>query len=187
MGFAEANISLSVQDYLMLERTSPTKNEFYKGQLIPMAGASLNHNRITSNLFLALHEVLEIFGSDMRLGLPPEWESYFYPDLTVVEGLPSVMFDDNLTNPSIIVEVLSKSTKDKDRGPKFGLYRQIPTLKEYIMISSEVTYAERYSRMDEYNWGGCEYSGLDGKITLPNYGVELNIQEVYKGASFIVQ
>lgn len=132
-----------------------------------------------------LEERFYVFGSDMRLGVP-NWESYFYPDLVVAEEPLEVTVDDNLTNPTIIVEVLSKSTQDKDRGLKFALYRQIPSLKEYIMVSSELIHVERFTKMENGEWVGSETKGLEHDISIPTYGVKLSLNKVYKGTTFIV-
>ena len=133
----------SSQEYLALERTSPTRNEFYQGEIFAMAGTSRTHNLITLNVGGYLNALLaekpcEVYVSDMRVKVTPE-ELYTYPDVVVVCGEP--VFEDEqgdtLLNPVLLIEVLSHSTKNYDREEKVKLFRMIETVREYLLISQE--------------------------------------------------
>ncbi len=122
---------LSPQEYLTLERQAETKSEYYAGEVFAMAGASRKHNTIVPNLLYLLVGQLkgrscEVYNSDMRVKVSVTG-LYTYPDLTVVCGKPRFDDDqeDTLLNPTVIVEVLSKSTEAYDRGEKFAMYRAL--------------------------------------------------------------
>ena len=134
----------TVDEYLELEEKAEFKSEFVNGDIISIAGATANHNKISLNfcrLFLlsVQDQEHEIFMSDMRLWLPDQ-NRYTYPDVMVVKGQP-VFTDEKqtgITNPCLIVEVLSNSTGEYDRENKFKLYRSIPSFKEYILVEQTI-------------------------------------------------
>jgi Uma2 family endonuclease len=130
-------------EYLILERQAPYKSEYRDGQIVAMSGASRQHNIITANVVAELHAQLKqrsctVLPSDMRVKVTSTG-LYTYPDVVVVCG--EALFDDNqqdtLLNPTLIVEVLSKSTEAYDRGDKFKHYRHLPSLAEYLLISQD--------------------------------------------------
>ncbi len=132
----------SAEEYLEMERTSKGKHELHRGTIIKMTGASLKHNKIVSNLIVEIGSYLKgkscsIFPSDLRTKVLTK-DTFTYPDVTIVCGEPELMDEhfDTLLNPSVIIEVLSPSTEKYDKGFKFMLYMQIPSLKEYIMVNS---------------------------------------------------
>ena len=132
----------TAEEYLQFEKTSSEKHEYFKGEIFAMAGAGPRHNLIFSNLFGDLAYKLKgktcrPFGSDFRVHIP-ENTLFTYPDISIVCGdiISSNVDQDSVTNPTVIIEILSPSTKDYDRGGKFLLYRDIPTLKEYILIDT---------------------------------------------------
>jgi Uma2 family endonuclease len=127
----------SVQEYLKLEKPSQVKHEYYKGEIFAMSGASARHNLIASNTLIAFGIALKgsgcrPYGSNMRIHIP-ENTLFTYPDISVICGdvIPSEDDEDTATSPTVIVEILSPSTKNYDRGEKFMLYRAIPTLKDF--------------------------------------------------------
>ncbi|HEX9958807.1 MAG TPA: Uma2 family endonuclease, partial [Fibrella sp.] len=135
--------TVSPEEYLASERQALDKTEFFNGELIPMAGATRNHNRIKENVNGKIIQHLEegncqSFSSDMRVHLP-ETGLYAYPDIVIVCGEPQLLPDDfdNLLNPTVVLEVLSEGTEDYDRGRKFLRYRSIPSLQEYVLIDSQ--------------------------------------------------
>ncbi|NES07358.1 MAG: Uma2 family endonuclease [Okeania sp. SIO2F4] len=128
------------EEYFLLEETAENQHEYRNGEIIPMTGGTTNHNEIASNFCAYLKLALKsknyrVFISDITLSIP-DYNLYTYPDLMIIEGQPSYYQNRNntVTNPSIIVEVLSKSTANYDRGEKFKIYRSIPDFKEYILI-----------------------------------------------------
>src|SRR5688572_30367758 len=141
---------LTVEEYLQFEKTSVEKHEFYKGEVFAMAVAGLRHNKIFSNLFGKLAYRLtgkpcQAYGSDMRIHIP-ENTLFTYPDISIVCGdlILSEEDEDTVIQPTVLIEILSPSTKDYDRGGKFKLYRDIPTLKEYILIDTEAINIEAF-------------------------------------------
>jgi Uma2 family endonuclease len=128
----------SIREYLDMENEALEKHEYYKGEIFAMSGAGNRHNIISVNMIASLYNSLkgkscQPYGSDMRIHIP-ENTLFTYPDISIICG--DVVFskeDENTsTNPTIIIEILSPSTRNYDRGVKFMLYRAIPTLKEYI-------------------------------------------------------
>lgn len=181
---------VSPEEYLERENLAETKSELIEGEIIEMAGASANHNRLTVNLSRLLPLTIgdrdaEIFISDMRLWLP--WsQSYVYPDVMVVKGEPS--FTDAkqmaLTNPCLIAEVLSASTKSYDKTSKFGLYRGIPELKEYVIIDQWQYRVELYSRVGDRQWLLTEIMGKESVLELKSLEVEISLEDLYKRVKF---
>lgn len=126
---------ITPEEYLEAERAADYKNEYYDGHVFAMSGASLAHNRIEINLIAGLRDRskecgCEVLPSHMRVTTPSH-DSYMYPDLTIVCGEPQLEDDhfDTLLNPSVIIEILSPSTRSIDKGRKFFFYKEIPSLK----------------------------------------------------------
>jgi Uma2 family endonuclease len=174
------------EDYLALERSSSVKHEYYRGEVFAMSGASNEHNDIAYNInrvvapFLHKKEC-KIYGSDFRVHIP-ENTLYTYPDFTIVCGKTetSDKYTDNLTNPTVIIEILSPSTKDYDRGSKFMLYRSIKTLNEYITIDSINISVEIYTRQDSNHWLLSEFKQLTDTFVISTIGLTLSLAEVYE-------
>jgi Uma2 family endonuclease len=184
---SEPNRRLSPEEYLALERQSETKHEFLNGEIFAMTGASLQHNRIVSNvgglLYSQLHgRPCEFFLGDLRLRVDATG-LYTYPDLVVVCGEPQLVADaelDTLLNPTLIIEVLSPSTEAYDRGKKFAHYRTIASLVEVVFISQEQVEVERYSRQSGGGWLLLEANRLEDRLPLPAIGCELPLTAVYE-------
>ena len=143
----------SAKAYLDLEETATHKSEFYDGVIYAMAGGSFNHDMISGNVYAALHEFARTgsciaFTSNMKLRIEAH-NLYLYPDAMLIFGAPK--FEKNRTdavlNPLLLVEVLSKSTENYDRGKKFEYYRSLPTFQEYLLIDQERVYVEHYQRL----------------------------------------
>jgi Uma2 family endonuclease len=180
----------SVAEYLELEEKAEFKSEFVAGEIVHMAGASANHNKISLNfcrLFpLSIGEQeYEIFMSDMRVWMP-DYNRYTYPDVMVVEGLP--IFTDEkqtgITNPCLIVEVLSDSTGDYDRENKFKLYRSIPSFREYILISQNDYAVEQYAKQANGKWILADCIGEDEILKLESINFEISLRDLYKRVVF---
>jgi Uma2 family endonuclease len=177
---------VTASEYLAIERSSATKHEFFQGQMVAMAGASLEHNVIVANIVAALHAALRdrpciALPSDMKV-LVRASGHYYYPDASVVCGAAEFADDerDAIVNPTVIVEVLSDSTERRDRGDKFHDYRSISSCTDYLMCSSTEPLVEHYTR-DADGWRLREYG--PGEL-LPLRGVELSLSvaEVYAKA-----
>ncbi len=181
------------EEYLLIERQSPTKNEFFEGEIFAMSGAKRNHNRIVENLSIVIGSLLkgkscQSFSSDFRVHIPKN-TLYTYPDFLVVYGDEVLVKDgymDTLLDVTLIVEVLSPSTQSYDRGAKFNLYKSIEVLQEYILIQSEKKYfIEHYIKNKEGVWNLKTYSNLNDLIRFPSIGVETSLAEIYDKVNFI--
>jgi Uma2 family endonuclease len=181
---------ISPEEYLDFERTAPQKNEFYRGEIFQMAGATRWHVQIVWNLTQLVGRAIEDrpcsgFANDMRVKVD-KTGLYTYPDLAVTCEKPE--FEDGhfdtLLNPQMIIEVLSDSTESYDRGAKFGQYRQIDSLREYVLVSQKRPAIERFVRQADGSWNLTEAQGLDGVIALTTIGVTLPLATVYAKVDF---
>ena len=178
------------EEYLELEEKADYKNEYRDGEIISMTGGTTNHNKLALNLATGLNVALndldyEIYIGDVKLWIP-RYREFTYPDVMVIEGQP-IYYSTNttiVTNPVLIVEVLSKSTKDYDRGDKFLYYRSIPEFKEYILIDQTKYYVMQYVKTSENQWILTEYETEDALINLSSINVELSLKQLYKKVYF---
>jgi Uma2 family endonuclease len=178
------------EQYLALEETAKDKSEYLDGEIIPMTGGSTNHNQIAGNLYVALSLALKkrnyrVFIGDVRLWVA-KVRLYTYPDIMVIFGTPEYHNDrtDMVTNPQVIVEVLSKSTKNYDRGDKFAFYKTIPTFREYITIDQTKIHIEQYSKTENKKWLYCEYDEEDPALVFNSFQVEVSLADVYEQVNF---
>ena len=181
---------LTPQEYLVRERRAETKSEYLRGEVFAMSGASREHNLIAGNVNRELSEQLrerpcEVYQGDMRVKVSSTG-LYTYPDVTVVCSEPQ--FEDaevdTLLNPKVIVEVLSPSTADYDRGGKFTHYRRLPSLREYVLISQDRALVEHCVRQPSDQWLLTEYSALDGTLMLSSIQCQLPLAEIYLKVQF---
>jgi Uma2 family endonuclease len=178
----------TIEDYFAIEESSTTKHEYFGGEIFPMAGASVRHNRIAGNVYAALRSSLrssdcEAFGSDLRVRTPGGL--YTYPDVLVVCGEIQLSGERlaTVTNPTLIVEVLSASTKDYDRGQKFEIYKTIASLREYLLIEQDVSLVERHFRANNAAtdaWQRRHYDTPAAQIELDAFGITLLLAEIYE-------
>ena len=173
-----------------LETAAEFKSEYRDGLIIPMAGGTPNHNRIILNFGGALNFALrgqayQVFTSDLRLWIP-QVRLYTYPDVMVVSG--QLQFAegrrDTITNPIIIVEVLSESTANYDRGDKFRLYRTIPTLQEYILISQAEMHVEQFAKTSDNKWILSEDDDENSILTLNSIQFQISFRDIYDKVEF---
>jgi Uma2 family endonuclease len=178
------------EEYLALERKAEHRSEYFAGEIFAMSGASERHNLIAGNVFAALHAQFRgrpcrAYMSDMRVKVSPTG-LYTYPDVVALCDEPQ--FDDEqkdtLLNPTIIIEVLSPSTEAYDRGGKFGHYRKLASLAEYVLISQEEPHVEHYVRQPDNQWLLSEASNLQDTISLPSLNCALLLADVYDKVEF---
>ena len=176
---------LTPQEYLTRERRAETKSEYLRGEVFAMSGASRAHNLIATNAAAELRQQLrdrpcEVYVGDMRVKVSPTG-LYTYPDVTVVCGEPEFEDEevDTLLNPKVLVEVLSPSTADYDRGGKFTHYRRLPSLHEYVLISQDRPLVEHYVRQGPDEWLLTERSSLEDILVLPSLPCRLPLSEIY--------
>jgi Uma2 family endonuclease len=177
---------ISPEQYLEVERRAEYKSEYLDGRVYALSGASRTHNLIALNLASELSRQLrrrpcEVYASAMRLKVS-ETGLYTYPDVTVVCGEPRLedRHADVLLNPTLLVEVLSRSTERHDRGRKAEHYRRIPSLQEYLLVSQTEPHVERYRRHGERDWLLSEVEGLEAAVELDSIGCRLVLAEVYE-------
>ena len=180
----------TVAEYLELEEQAEFKSEFVDGEIVSMAGATANHNKIALN-FCRLFPVFidgqdyDIFMSDMRLWMP-DYSRYTYPDVMVVAGQP--IFTDEkqtaITNPCLIVEVLSNSTQEYDRASKFKLYRSILSFREYVLVYQNNYCVEQYTKQNDGRWILTEYLEEDAVLKLESVSFEISLRDLYKRVTF---
>lgn len=183
----------TIEEYLEMENAATEKHEYYKGEIFAMSGAKLTHNMIVTNIFGNLYSKLKgkpcrPFGSDMRIHIPAN-TLFTYPDISVMCGeIESWDNDDmNFLNPTVIIEVLSPSTKNYDRGEKFRLYRDIPSLKEYILVDSETVAVEAFHINSSGHWELSEYKGISDSLNVKAIDVVLSLNEIYTGTRLVGQ
>lgn len=178
----------SIEEYLEMENTSIEKHEYYKGEIFAMSGAKVPHNTIAGNLYAALHIKLrgkkcKPYNSDQRIHIASN-TLFTYLDISIICGeLITLNNDDyNVLNPTVIIEILSASTKNYDRGEKFKLYRDIPTLKEYILVDSESIHIEVFRLNENNHWELEEYNSIDDELYIKAIDEKVFIAEIYDGA-----
>jgi Uma2 family endonuclease len=183
------NSYLAPEEYLSLERKAEYKSEYSHGEMFAMSGASREHNPISLNIGSELRAQLrgrpcETYASDMRVRIAPP-RRYLYPDVVVVCG--DAEFEDEsvdtLVNPTVIMEVLSGSTESYDRGTKFGWYRRIESLGEYVLISQDTPHVERFVKHEE-GWVLIDAEGMEATLRLESLGCELALAEIYDRVTF---
>lgn len=173
------------EEYLELERQAEYKSEYFNGEIFAMGGASPRHVLIVTNVASELRSQLKkqpctVYSTDLRVRVSPTG-LYTYPDVVVVCGKPLFSDErkDTLINPILIVEVLSKSTKDYDRGDKFEQYRTLDSLKEYVLIAQDRHHTEHHVRQTDNTWLLSETNRIEDRIELISIGCHLELVEIY--------
>ncbi|CAD5923755.1 putative protein sll1609 [Planktothrix rubescens] len=178
------------EEYLALEETAIDKSEYHDGEIVTMTGGTTNHNKLALNFCrkfpLTIKEQnYEIFINDVRLWIP-QTRRYVYPDIMVIQEEP--IYQENnqtvVTNPLVIIEVLSNSTKNYDRGNKFFFYRSIPTFREYILIDQYSYHIEQFAKNSKSKWELTEYDSEDSVLTLESVEFQIPIRDIYQRINF---
>jgi Uma2 family endonuclease len=186
-----AKKKLTVDEYLEIERAAQFKCEFFNGEMFAMSGGSLRHSLITTNVIGELRNALEgspcrVFDSNLRLQVR-KTGLFTYADAGVFCGDPE-FFDgrkDVVLNPTIVIEVLSPSTEAYDRGDKFNHYRQMPSLRQYLLVTQKQARLELFTKEPNGRWtieGAID--GLDKSIDLNSIGVTLSASRIYLNVDF---
>ncbi len=180
---------LTPEEYLAIERQAEVKSEYWNGEMFAMVGASRKHNLIATNVVIELglqlkRKPCELYNNDMRVRIPATG-LYTYPDVTVVCGEPQFEDQqvDTLLNPLLIVEVLSASTQNYDRGQKFSNYRTIESLAEYLLISQNEYRIEQSVKQADGRWLLTDIRTLEGVVELASIPCQLALREVYDKVS----
>ncbi len=181
----------TVDEYLKMEARSGERYEFYKGNIIPVPGGTIPHNRICKNVIQYLGNALdlksgfEIFGSDQKIYLP-QYDFYLYPDAVVVAETPVVaeVMASAIINPLLIVEVLSPSTESYDREEKFIYYRSLPSFKEYALVRQNAPEVITFYREQPDTWKEKETRGIEQSVHFRSIGVDLALELIYRNIEF---
>lgn len=185
-----AKTKLTVAEYLAFERASESKHEFFDGELFAMTGGTPAHSLIASNFIREAGNALKdrpcvVYTSDLRVKVNATG-LYTYPDVTIVCG--EQKFDDNqsdtLINPTIVVEVLSKSTASYDRGPKSKHFRKIDSLQALILIEQDCPVVEVYCRQSDGKWILTDATELTDSIAIEPIGISIPLTEIYRNVTF---
>ena len=176
---------MSVAEYLAGEQEQGERHEYVHGDVFCMAGGSPRHAALQgamSGILWTGHRdgPCRVLGTDMRI-VAEDGEHYVYADVSVVCG-PSILAEgteDVLTNPSIVVEVLSKSTEAYDRGKKWERYQKIPAVMDYVLVSQSEAHLEHYQREDSRQWR-YRSVGPGGHVTLKT-GATIDVDTLYHG------
>jgi Uma2 family endonuclease len=189
MGLPEIKY-ITEKEYLAAERLATVKHEYFHGEIFAMSGASKAHNEIFIN---ALGEFINQlkgkpcrpYGSDFRVNIPKN-TLYTYPDISVFCTEPETLDSekDTATNPTVIIEILSASTRNYDQGEKFNLYREIDSLKEYILIDSQAVKVIKNSKNDDGSWLLVEYKSIEDSFFIKSIAVELSLVNLYENVKF---
>ncbi len=180
--------AMTLAQYVEWERQQTVRHEFYRGEVFSQAGGTRRHSQIGSSTLRLIGNVLVgrdciAYGSDMRISV--EATGYqAYPDVSVVCQPVEGASEDVISNLVLLAEVLSPSTADFDRGGKFGHYRQIPSLKEYLVFWQDEPRVEQHTRTAEGNWLLRELAGLDAVLYLSSLDANLLLGEVYDKVDF---
>lgn len=180
-----AKARLTAEEYLAIERQAPCKSEYFNGEMFAMAGASRRHNLIALNIGAELRAQLrprpcEVYTSDMRVKIG-RTGLYTYPDVVVVCDEPRFedADGDTLLNPIVLVEVLSPTTADYDRGGKFEHYRTLASLQAYLLVAQDRCHVVHYTRQPDNTWLLAETEAIQDCIHIPAIGCDLPLSEVY--------
>jgi Uma2 family endonuclease len=181
---------LTPDEYLAIERKAEFKSEYLNGEMFAMAGASFAHTRIKDNLARLLNNQLDggpcvATTSDLRVKVSATG-LYTYPDVVIVCGPPE--FEDSqvdtLVNPRVIIEVLSDSTAEYDRGTKYRHYQRIDSLQEYILVSQKEPAIEQLIRQPNGRWESATPAGLDSGLELVSMPARVRLADIYAGVTF---
>lgn len=190
MATPQAKLFVSAEEYLRREREAEERHEYDNGRISAMAGENLSHSRACINLSAIVSiqfkgKSCEAFSPNMKIGISAAGK-FCYPDLSVICGKPLFHDDkqDVLTNPKVIIEVLSPSTEKYDRSGKFQAYQQIESLTDYLLVSQDKPLVEHFQRQSGGQWLYTAHQGLAAAVQLPLIDCQLPLAEIYDRVEF---
>jgi Uma2 family endonuclease len=202
MALPQSELQITVEEYLAQERQAEERHEYLDGFVYKMAGETPEHGILSVNLVGLLHSQLrggpcQTFTKDTKVRCGPDPQTlrstkglFAYPDLVVVCGERRYHDEhrDVLLNPTVILEILSDTTKDYDRGEKFERYRTwLPSLAEYVIVHQTQPHIEHHQRQPTGQWLMTTFDGLDAVLNLPALACSLTLRDIYEGVAFPVQ
>lgn len=182
-----AEKTYTIAQYLEIEAQSEIRHEYIEGEMTPMTGGTTNHNEIITNLCLLLKPPVrkqkgKVYTENVRLFIP-EFDIFTYPDVMIMAGQP-IYYNESkttVTNPIVLMEVLSNSTRDYDNGRKFEYYRSIESLQEYILVEPEKTLIMIYRRSNHKHWTLEIIDTSIELLKLESFGIEMPLLDIYEG------
>lgn len=189
---AQSSKHYTVDEYLAREAQAQSRHEYDCGEILAMSGATFEHSQVAANAIRSVGNALrgkkcQPLDSNIKVRLS-EFDKYVYPDVTVVCGEPVFDAHDTkrttIVNPTVVVEVLSLSTENYDRGLKFEAYRSLASLKEYVLISQWEPRIETYHRHPDGRWTITTFEGMDTLLKLPSLAIEVPLREIYLNVVF---
>jgi Uma2 family endonuclease len=187
--FEHPSKNISLKEYFEIEDADDEKHEYFEGKVIFMKGAQLSHNQITVNLVAEITTFLKqsnfsVFPSALRVATPLS-DAYMYPDVTIVDGNMQKNNDafDTCINPSVIIEVMSESTYNRDMGYKFFYYQQIPSFKEYVLVDSSRCFVMTARRQEDNAWKFKTIEHIHQLLTIHTIKMLLPLGDIYSGVS----
>ncbi len=190
MGEAAVRTRMTPEDYLAFERAAEQKHEFANGEVFAMSGGTRAHALLSANFLGELRNALvdrpcEVYTSDLRVKIPAA-PRYVYPDVSVACG--DVRFEDDhgdtLLTPLVVVEVLSDSSEAYDRGDKFALYRSVPSVSDYVLVSQKAVQVEHYRRDADGSWR-LVVLGRGDALALASVGARVEVDRVYAKVTLV--
>jgi Uma2 family endonuclease len=182
--------NLTEEEYLAIERAASNRSIFYRGEMFAMTGAKETHVLVTGNLLANIWNQFEdrpcrVYASDMRVK-NVRTGSYFYPDIAALCHDPELAdsHGDTLTNPQVVIEVLSKSTESFDRGGKFEDYQLLDSLQEYVLVAQDKPRVELYRRQQDGSWNYVSLSQLSDVLKLGSVDVQIALSQIYAKVDF---
>lgn len=177
---------VSPDEYLIMERASEEKHEYFDGYVVAMSGARLKHNQVAANLMIDIGSFLkdktcQVLPSDMRVATPAR-DAYMYPDVTIVCNEPKLEDEkfDTLINPTVIFEIWSPSTQNQDKGYKLIHYKNIPSLKEYIMIDTAKRLIHLMRKEANGAWRFEEINDSTGELYIEAINFKISFTDLYR-------
>lgn len=190
MGYAQKKDRISVEDYLQVEKESGIRHEYYNGWILAMAGGTLEHDIIGTNVRGHLFSQLcgkncNVFSADLKIFIESA-NANVYSDGMVICGQPisPTGNKDRVVNPVWVLEVLSEGTEQNDRGDKFARYQTLSSFREYVLISQKELAVEVFFKQENGFWQYSRYTNEDELIRFHSIGCELRISDIYEGISF---
>lgn len=187
---AALELRSSFEDYLEIESSGDKRYEFYDGELFEVENASIAHNRVLANTFGEITSYLksktcEAFAANLKVHVKRNSLTSF-PDITIVCGPLQTLkgHNDIVTNPTVIFEIISASTGDYDHGTKFRLYRDLQSLKEYILIDSLQMLVEKFTKKDNGFWTMHEYKLPEDVLLITSIDFQITLSDIYRRVEF---
>ena len=188
---AQPKLKYTLEEYLELDLNSEARLEYWDGEIFDMSGSSPQHDQVEGNVYYNLRTKLQgkggrVFLANTRIKVPSA-PPYRYGDTSAVCGQPqfeTIGGVEALTNPALIIEVLSKSTEGYDRGDKFTHYQSIPNFHEYLLVAQHRPHVTHLVKQGDGSWNQRGYNELDAVVKLVSLDCDLSLREIYEAVSF---